>query len=68
MPYGKPAGQACVNLDMATLRCTIWQTENYPELCRRFVAEQGICGDSRDEALQIIQLLEEQTKPTPKHD
>lgn len=66
MPNGKRAGEACLNLDMTSLRCTIWQSENYPELCKRFIAEESICGESREEALHIIQILEIQTQPTAK--
>lgn len=63
MPDGKPAGIPCANLDSVTLRCTIWQQENYPKLCARFQAEESVCGNSRDEALEIIRILEEDTRP-----
>jgi hypothetical protein len=58
MPRGKPAGVMCVNLDPASHRCRIWGRDNYPEVCRRFSAEPAACGSSRDEALQLLNLLE----------
>lgn len=64
MPAGKPAGHACVNLDSESLRCKIWNQPNYPDLCRRFQAQKDICGEDRDQALQILLFLEEATSPT----
>ena len=58
MPNGKPAGVACVNLDAATMACRIWGTEEYPDACRRFAPEPGVCGNDRTEALELIAKLE----------
>jgi hypothetical protein len=58
MPNGKPAGVACVNLDADTGLCRIWGTADYPDVCRRFGADEDTCGSSRDEALVLIARLE----------
>lgn len=63
MPNGKPAGVPCVNLDMETLRCTIWETAVYPAVCRNFRPSLENCGNSRAEALHILTVMEEVTKP-----
>lgn len=63
MPDGKPAGIMCVNLDPLSYRCRIWGSALYPDTCRRFSAEKSVCGENRDEALEIISLLERQTAP-----
>ena len=58
MPEGKPAGVRCVNLDPASYRCRIWGQADYPEVCRRFQAEPDSCGASRNEALELLAVLE----------
>jgi hypothetical protein len=63
MPRGKPAGVVCVNLDPATFLCRIWNTPEYPEVCRRFRAEPGACGATREEALVLLAHLEQLTAP-----
>ena len=63
MPNGKPAGVPCVNLDLNTFTCKIWGTDIYPDTCKKFTAEYDICGDSREEALEIIATIEIQTLP-----
>ncbi len=63
MPAGKPAGVACVNLDPESRRCLIWETADYPALCRRFQPAPDVCGTSRQEALRLIGDLERDTRP-----
>ena len=57
MPEGKPAGVACLQLseDMA---CRIFASSERPSFCSSFQAEPSICGNSRDEALANIAVLE----------
>ena len=57
MPEGKPAGVACLHLseDMA---CLIFASPERPRFCASFEAEPSICGNSRDEALATIRVLE----------
>ncbi|MCH2174228.1 MAG: YkgJ family cysteine cluster protein [Lentisphaeria bacterium] len=61
MPNGKPAFQPCVNLDTRTLECKIWETVSYPNLCRRFKAAEDTCGESAQEAKEILSHLERET-------
>jgi len=62
MPGGKPAGVPCINLDMERYRCKIWGTDLYPELCRDFKPCESVCGESRQEAIQLIRVLELTTR------
>ena len=62
MPDGKPAGLRCVNLD-ETYRCTIWNTSEYPAVCRALHPEPEMCGADRDEALAALRELEARTQP-----
>lgn len=62
MPDGKPAGVPCVHLDTA-LRCTLFGDARRPALCDQFCAEPDICGENRDQALQILQELEVLSSP-----
>jgi uncharacterized protein len=63
MAEGKPAGVRCVNLDSDTLRCRIWGTSEYPEVCRQFTAKDENCGRSAKEAFAILAEFERLTKP-----
>ena len=58
MPGGKPAGVMCVNLDPESHLCGLWGTPGYPPVCRRFLAERAVCGESRAEALTLLTELE----------
>lgn len=62
MPNGKPAGVRCVNLSEDNL-CKIFGKPERPKLCDGFKAGVDVCGTNRDEALQLIAALEEETKP-----
>ena len=61
MPQGKPAGVMCVNLDPLSHRCRIWGHDTYPEVCQRFNAEPATCGSTREEALELLTVLEANT-------
>jgi len=63
MPDGKPAGVMCVNLDGETHLCRIWNTPEYPEVCRGLQAEPEMCGSSREEAIAYLDELERLTRP-----
>lgn len=60
MPAGKPAGVRCVQLD-ETNRCRIFGTPERPAVCRQFSPSRSICGDSNDDAMQQLTLLERMT-------
>lgn len=57
MPNGKPAGVACVHLDIA-MSCTLFGDERRPALCDAFAAEREICGDHRGQAMARLEALE----------
>ncbi|RRJ85477.1 YkgJ family cysteine cluster protein [Aestuariirhabdus litorea] len=61
MPAGKPAGVACVQLD-EHYRCRLFGQPERPLVCGQFKAEASMCGSSREEALEVIRVLEEQTR------
>ena len=63
MPDGKPAGVPCVNLDPRTFLCRIWNTPDYPEVCRNLRPEPLMCGSSREEAMAYLSELERLTAP-----
>lgn len=60
MPKGKPANQRCLHLD-ADNRCQLFGSPRRPAVCAKFQAEPDICGDSRQQALELIAWLELQT-------
>jgi hypothetical protein len=62
MPAGKPAGARCVNLDAAGL-CRLWGKPEYPAVCRAFLPQRWVCGESASEALRLIAELEVRTRP-----
>ncbi len=62
MPAGKPAGVRCVHLDEA-YACRLFGDPRRPAVCALFTPEPGVCGDNREEALVLIQLLEVQSSP-----
>ena len=61
MPDGKPAGVVCINLDPETHRCTIWDTPEYPDVCRNFTPSIENCGKNRAEALENLTFFEKST-------
>jgi Fe-S-cluster containining protein len=60
MPHGKPAGVRCVNLDEDHL-CRLWGTDAYPPVCRGFRAEPMVCGETRQEAMVLLTIMERAT-------
>ncbi len=62
MPEGKPAGTPCINLD-ENLNCRIWDTQDYPPLCRAFLPNEEDCGENRQQALIILTQMELDTAP-----
>lgn len=55
MPDGKPAGVRCIHLNDDNT-CAIY--DQRPQVCREFQAEELVCGNSREEALEILSRLE----------
>ena len=62
MPAGKAAGERCVHLD-ESLRCLLFDDPRRPLFCANFAAERSVCGDNRQQALQILAELETLTLP-----
>ena len=50
-----------MNLDVDTLQCAIWGTEQYPQICRQFAPAAYVCGESREQAIRLIGELEQMT-------
>lgn len=61
MPDGKPAGIACVQLD-EHFSCKLFGRPERPAVCKQFLPEAAVCGDNREQALQLITLLEKNTE------
>ncbi|TVP57494.1 MAG: YkgJ family cysteine cluster protein [Halomonadaceae bacterium] len=57
MPEGKPAGVRCIQLDEHN-QCRLFGLPERPQVCRAFQAEQALCGDNREQALQRLHWLE----------
>ena len=62
MPNGKPAGQACVQLD-ELLRCRIFGHPERPAVCGSLQPSELMCGSSRFQALAWLTALERATAP-----
>ncbi|MFT2096715.1 YkgJ family cysteine cluster protein [Marinomonas sp. 2405UD66-6] len=64
MPHGKPAGVVCVQL-LPDLTCAIFGDPERPKVCKDFTPEQYVCGSSKEEAITILNDLENYTR-SPK--
>ena len=60
MPDGKPAGVRCIHLTEDNL-CALFNDPRRPEVCKNFQAEALVCGENREEALSILNHLENGT-------
>lgn len=60
MPLGKPAGERCLHLSVDNL-CALFDKPERPAVCSAFGADAAVCGSSWEEALQLIEWLEEET-------
>ncbi len=60
MPHGKPAGERCLHLSEANL-CGLFGQASRPAVCSDFQADPAVCGDSREQAIQLIGWLEQAT-------
>ena len=57
MPEGKPSGISCIHLT-PDYRCAIFDHHDRPEVCESFRPEKAVCGNSREEALEILYSIE----------
>ncbi|KAF1722910.1 zinc/iron-chelating domain-containing protein [Pseudoxanthomonas mexicana] len=62
MPYGKPAGGPCVQLDEA-LRCRLFGRPERPAFCATLKPGPDMCGASRQEAMALLAALDRATAP-----
>jgi hypothetical protein len=61
MPDGKPAGTKCIHLDKE-YKCLLFNSNKRPLFCADFQAEELFCGTNRDEALTILEQIENDCK------
>lgn len=57
MPNGKPAGVPCIQLD-EQLGCKIFGKPERPATCGGFQAERAFCGDTTEQAFEMLEALE----------
>lgn len=62
MPYGKPAGVRCVQLDDAN-GCKIFGRPERPAVCGGLQPSREMCGASRAHAMLWLETLERATAP-----
>ena len=62
MPDGKPAGVRCVQLT-DDLRCLLFGKPERPEVCVRLSPGPDMCGETREQAIDVISRLERATAP-----
>ncbi|WP_080407089.1 YkgJ family cysteine cluster protein [Burkholderia ubonensis] len=65
MPFGKAAGEKCVQLD-DEMRCKIFGHPDRPPVCGSLQPSLGMCGDGQEQALRWIGDLEKATAPSGK--
>lgn len=63
MPDGKPAGVRCVQLTEDN-RCAIFGRPERPEVCNRLTPMAEMCGETFEDAMQVLDALEKATVPT----
>lgn len=61
MPQGKKSGEVCVHLNLSNYTCSIWGSKDYPKCCKQFSAEAFVCGETREQALILLESLEAYT-------
>ena len=57
MPDGKQAGVKCIHLT-DDYKCAIFNSPDRPRVCGGFKAETLVCGNNREEAINILSHLE----------
>ena len=62
MPEGKPADVRCVQLTPDN-RCMLFGLAERPEVCVRLRPEPEMCGETAEEALAFLHILERLTRP-----
>ena len=62
MPQGKPAGVPCAQLDEA-LRCRLFGRPERPAVCASLPPSPEMCGDTAEQALRWLGVMERRTAP-----
>jgi Fe-S-cluster containining protein len=62
MPWGKPAGVRCIQLD-AQNRCRVFGSAQRPAVCSQLQPSPEMCGDSAWHAMRFLTQLERDTLP-----
>lgn len=60
MPFGKAAGERCIHLTLSNL-CGLFGNPKRPAVCMGFSADPAVCGDSREQAINLLGWLEQAT-------
>lgn len=60
MPYGKPAGVRCIQLDSNNL-CKIFTSPDRPKVCASLMPSKEMCQDTNEEAYAYLAQLEIET-------
>lgn len=56
MPRGKRAGERCIHL-LNDYSCAIYNDKVKPKVCDDFKADIEVCGNTREDALILLQKL-----------
>jgi hypothetical protein len=62
LPEGKPAGLRCPHLTDA-MRCALWGDPRRPAVCGGLRPQTEMCGETREQALHYLVVLEARTQP-----
>lgn len=60
MPAGKPAGVRCIHLSSDNY-CGLFGRPERPAVCAAFSADPEVCGSSQEEAIRLLDWLEQTT-------
>lgn len=63
MENGKKAGEPCIQLDDNNL-CKIFNDPKRPYVCGSLKPCKDMCGNTKEEALEFLTLLEIETRPS----
>ena len=60
MPDGKKAGERCIHLT-EDRKCAIFGHPDRPLICSSFTPAAEVCGESFEEAMDLLEYLEKET-------
>ena len=62
MPNGKPAGMRCIHLTEEN-HCSLFHSPERPSVCSSLQPMKDMCGETNDEAFQLLSVMEILTDP-----